>query len=185
MTSGHLVITTELIAVWNDIQRHHADLPDLAAPEDLVRETTVVCGPELDFDRVLHEAAHGLAVVRGIRDTSRGGRYHNRRFLALAYEVGLVHRGETAGASGFGAVRANAATRIRYRETIERWNRAVASRRSPGDALFTGPASRRSSPGGGTRVKVVCGCGRILYIVRSVFVIAPITCHGSSDVARP
>ena len=29
---------------------------------------------------VLHEAAHGVASTRGIKDTSRQGRYHNRRF---------------------------------------------------------------------------------------------------------
>jgi hypothetical protein len=38
---------------------------------------------------LLHEAAHGLADRRGIQDTSRGGRYHNRRYRQLAEEVGL------------------------------------------------------------------------------------------------
>src|SRR5687768_783210 len=32
---------------------------------------------------LLHEAAHGVASVRGIKDTSRQGRYHNARFKAL------------------------------------------------------------------------------------------------------
>ncbi|HEY5260858.1 MAG TPA: hypothetical protein VIJ33_01970 [Solirubrobacteraceae bacterium] len=38
---------------------------------------------------LLHEAAHALAHMRGIKDTSRQGRYHNRRFKALAEELGL------------------------------------------------------------------------------------------------
>jgi hypothetical protein len=38
---------------------------------------------------LLHEAAHGLADARGIKDTSRQGRYHNRRYARLAAEVGL------------------------------------------------------------------------------------------------
>ncbi|WP_432190449.1 hypothetical protein [Streptomyces sp. Tue6028] len=177
MTTSQLTITTELIAAWSDIQRHNADLPDLAAPEDLVKDTSVACGPRLDFDRLLHEAAHGLAAVRGIRDTSRAGRYHNRRFLALAREVGLVHWGETAGPRGFSTVRASPATRIQYQETIERWDQAMASIGSPLGSPFGGPASRKRSSGGGKRVKAACGCGRILYVVLSVLVIAPITCQ--------
>jgi enoyl-CoA hydratase/carnithine racemase len=38
---------------------------------------------------LLHEAAHVLAHKRGIKDTSRQGRYHNRRFKTLAEELGL------------------------------------------------------------------------------------------------
>jgi hypothetical protein len=38
---------------------------------------------------LLHEAAHGLAHVRKIPDTSRQGRYHNRRYQVLAEELGL------------------------------------------------------------------------------------------------
>lgn len=39
---------------------------------------------------LLHEAAHGVASTRGIKDTSRQGRYHNRRFAQLATELGIV-----------------------------------------------------------------------------------------------
>ena len=39
---------------------------------------------------MLHEAAHALATRRGIKDTSAAGnRYHNKRFVALAAELGL------------------------------------------------------------------------------------------------
>lgn len=39
---------------------------------------------------LLHEAAHGVAMTRGIQDTSRQGRYHNAKFKALAQELGLT-----------------------------------------------------------------------------------------------
>lgn len=39
---------------------------------------------------LLHEAAHGVAHTRGIKDTSRGGRYHNARFRAVGEELGLT-----------------------------------------------------------------------------------------------
>ncbi|MQA63403.1 MAG: hypothetical protein GEU86_18375, partial [Actinophytocola sp.] len=38
---------------------------------------------------LLHEAAHALADVRKIKDTSRQGRYHNTRFKTLAEELGI------------------------------------------------------------------------------------------------
>lgn len=39
---------------------------------------------------LLHEAAHGVAHVRGIQDTSRQGRYHNEEFKKIAESMGLV-----------------------------------------------------------------------------------------------
>ena len=39
---------------------------------------------------LLHEAAHALAHARGIKDTSRQGRYHNTKFKKCAEEVGLA-----------------------------------------------------------------------------------------------
>ena len=39
---------------------------------------------------LLHEAAHALAHARGIKDTSRQGRYHNKHFKNCAEEVGLT-----------------------------------------------------------------------------------------------
>jgi hypothetical protein len=40
---------------------------------------------------MLHEAVHALAHARGVKDTSRGGKYHNKReFVALADELGLA-----------------------------------------------------------------------------------------------
>jgi hypothetical protein len=40
---------------------------------------------------MLREAIHALAYVRGVKDTSRGGKYHNKReFVALAGELGLA-----------------------------------------------------------------------------------------------
>ncbi|HEY8558077.1 MAG TPA: hypothetical protein VIM97_12175, partial [Actinomycetes bacterium] len=46
-------------------------------------------GPVDVLGTLLHEAAHGLAQARDIQDTSRQGRYHNRRYATLARELGL------------------------------------------------------------------------------------------------
>ena len=39
---------------------------------------------------LLHEAAHALAAARGIKDTSRQGRYHNTQYKTLAEELGIT-----------------------------------------------------------------------------------------------
>ena len=47
---------------------------------------------------LIHELAHLLAHVRGFRDCSNRGRYHNRRFKDCAEELGLiVERGDRYG----------------------------------------------------------------------------------------
>jgi Single-strand binding protein family len=46
-------------------------------------------GPVDVLGTLLPEAAHGLAQARDVRDTSRQGRYHNRRYATLAGELGL------------------------------------------------------------------------------------------------
>jgi hypothetical protein len=46
-------------------------------------------GPEAVMQTMLHEAAHALAVVRGLKDTSNKNRYHNKVFVKLAEELGL------------------------------------------------------------------------------------------------
>ena len=110
------VLAAELAQAWADIQRYHPELPDLAAPESLIGESSSACGAELSFERLLHEAVHGIAAARGVRDTSRAGRYHNRRFLAIAEEMGLDHSDEPHASSGFSLVilRMNAAASARY-----------------------------------------------------------------------
>ena len=47
-------------------------------------------GPADVLATFLHEAAHALAQVRGINDTSRQGRWHNARFKSVAEEVGIA-----------------------------------------------------------------------------------------------
>lgn len=121
------VLAAELAQAWAEIQRHHTELPDLAAPESLIGESSSACGAELSFERLLHEAVHGIAAARGVRDTSRAGRYHNRRFLAIAEELGLDHSEEPHPSSGFSLVSLNPEARRRYRPTIERLQRALAA----------------------------------------------------------
>ncbi|MDI5967549.1 hypothetical protein POF50_003850 [Streptomyces sp. SL13] len=180
MSTTPTVLAAELAVAWADIQRHHPELPDLAAPESLIGESSSACGTELSFERLLHEAVHGIAASRGVRDTSRAGRYHNRRFLAIADELGLDHSEEPHPSSGFSLVVLRPDTKRRYRATLERLQRAVKAHgvaiAADSSSSFRGPAARHGSSGGGVRVKAVCDCGRNVRVVPSVLEQAPIMC---------
>lgn len=68
---------------------------------------------------MLHEAAHALARVRGIRDTcDEGNRYHNKEFLALARELGLEKPAVRDRKRGFSACTITDATVQRYADLI-------------------------------------------------------------------
>ena len=56
----------------------------------LVSDTHLSDDVEEVADTVVHELAHLLASVRGERDTSNRGRYHSKRFKAVAEELGLL-----------------------------------------------------------------------------------------------
>ena len=49
---------------------------------------------------LLHEAAHALAAARGIKDTSRQGRYHNTNYKLLAEELGIDRHLRPHGSAG-------------------------------------------------------------------------------------
>jgi hypothetical protein len=190
-TQQPLVLAAELALAWGDIQRHHPDLPSLAAPESLIGESSSACGTELGFERLLHEAAHGLAAARGIRDTSRAGRYHNRRFLALADELGLDHSADPHPSSGFSLVTMRTETRERYADTISRLQLALGAHAAATSGpvqdrarSFRGPATRHGSSGGGVRVKAVCDCGRNVRVVPSVLAQAAIVCGNCGQPFR-
>ncbi|OEU91401.1 hypothetical protein [Streptomyces oceani] len=187
MSTTPPVLAAELAAAWADIQRNHPELPDLAAPESLIGESSSACGAELSFERLLHEAVHGIAAARGVRDTSRAGRYHNRRFLAIAEELGLDHPEEPHPSSGFSLVTLASETKTRYRPTSQRLQRALKAHTVATDTdtrNFRGPAARHGSSGGGVRVKAVCDCGRNVRVVPSVLEQAPIMCGACGQAFR-
>jgi hypothetical protein len=111
------LLVAALEHTWQTIRTRHPDVPDAVlvvasgaegkrlhlghfAPhrwqvngadrhEVLVGGEGLQRGPLEVLGTLLHEAAHGLAQARGIQDTSRQGRYHNRRYATLAGELGL------------------------------------------------------------------------------------------------
>lgn len=120
------------------------------------------------FATLLHEAAHALAHARRIRETSRQGRYHNRRFKALAEELGLSVTHDPQ--FGWSPTMLTEAADRRYARAIAVLEAAITGyRRSEQSG---GPAR-----GGGRNLAAcVCRCGRRLRMARSVLAAGPVIC---------
>ena len=57
--------------------------------EVFIAGETLAMPPAKLLETLIHEAAHSVAFTRGVKDTSRQYRYHNRRFRAICEEMGL------------------------------------------------------------------------------------------------
>jgi hypothetical protein len=134
-------------------------------------------GPIDVLGTLLHEAAHGLAHACKISDTSRQGRYHNRRYATLARELGL----EVAHMQPIGW----SATSVPSQPP------PAASRCWPswpwpwccGDAPSRPARLGRAAPA--TPWPASCACGRRIRVARSVLEQAPILCGACAQPFEP
>ncbi|MFF4592012.1 hypothetical protein [Amycolatopsis sp. NPDC001319] len=220
--------------LWAEIRSRHPDVPDaiLVLASGTMGTTTEIHGhfarsrwhvgpgedPRAEFflgaeglrrpaaeilATTLHEAAHGLAATRDIVDVS-DGRYHNKRFAALAHELGV--RAEQADRIGWSATTALPATIDAYAGSLRVLERALtvwrhteqeaAVRARAPEPLPTDPDQpdvvvpapvpvviapvdgRGAHRGGPNYVAAVCGCDkpRRIRAARSVLELGPITC---------
>jgi hypothetical protein len=180
---------------WSTIRRRHPDVPDAVlvvasgsegkqvnwghfAPhrwqvsgadrhEVLVGGEGLQRGPLEVLGTLLHEAAHGLATARSIQDTSRGGRYHNRRYAQLAHELGL----EVAAVKpiGWSATTVPEPTAAAYAGQLAQLQAALVLWRRHEHRIGTGTRSRNLLP-------ATCGCGRRIRVAKATLAEAPILC---------
>jgi hypothetical protein len=141
----------------NGADRHEV----LVGGEGLQRGALEVLGT------LLHEAAHGLAQARGVQDTSRGGRYHNRRYATLAGELGL----EVASVKpiGWSATTVAEQTASVYAGQLEELAAALVLWRRQEHRIGGGSRSRNL-------LAAVCGCGRRIRVAKATIAEAPIVC---------
>lgn len=149
---------------------------------------------------VLHEATHALCYARGIKDTSRGGKYHNRRFVAVAETLGLEWpAGQSPDTTrGFSAMRLTEQARAEYAEALEvlergrqAWRELVAGFEvaeqpaEPGDAAAEPTAAPRRPRSRNTRPKAVCACADApVWASRRVLARATLLCRECGEVYR-
>lgn len=128
-------------------------------------------GPVDVLGTLLHEAAHALAHVRGIQDTSRQGRWHNARFKAVADEVGITVEKDPK--LGWSPRRPVSTTPRRSARSVQRCGCAAPAR----------PAARGSRRSPARRR--VCACGRRIRVAVSVREAGPIVCGICDAEFRP
>jgi hypothetical protein len=134
-------------------------------------------GPIDVLGTLLHEAAHGLAYARKVSDTSRQGRYHNRRYATLARELGL----EVAHLEpiGWSATSVPEPTVARYVEVLAELAEALVLWRRAEQASPVGPGRSRNA------LACSCACSRRIRVARSVLELAPIVCAGCAQPFEP
>ena len=189
------LLVAALEHTWQSIRRRHPDVPEAVlvvasgaegkrlslghfAPhrwqvngadrhEVLVGGEGLQRGPLEVLGTLLHEAAHGLAQARGVQDTSRQGRYHNRRYATLARELGL----EVASVQpiGWSATTVPEHTANEYAGQLEDLAAALVLWRRQEHRTGTGPRSRNL-------LAATCGCGRRIRVAKTTLAEAPILC---------
>lgn len=191
-------ITKAVEAVWNALKREYPDLPDvvlLVAPadgggkrsgklghfwanrwnvSDATTPEVVLVAEHLKreavevFGTLLHEAVHALAFAREIKDTDKTGKRHNRRFKALAEELGLTVNEEPDSTRGYAFTSVPAETQAKYKKVIEKLDEGLVLYRN---AVGTGPAKKSRN-----LAAAVCECGRKIRVAESTLDEADILC---------
>lgn len=150
----------------------------------------LAAGPVGVLGTLLHEAAHAIAHTRGITDTSRGGRYHNRRYAALAEEVGVTVA--QTGTTGWSETTVPQATQDAYAPLLAQLGEALTWWRRAEGSVFTTPGAAdgdddqdddggHGTPDGGRKssnngVSASCECGRRIRVATSTYTAGPIVC---------
>jgi hypothetical protein len=133
-------------------------------------------GPLEVLGTLLHEAAHGLAQARSIQDTSRQGRYHNRRYAHLARELGLDVA--TVKPIGWSATTVPETTAAVYAGQLEELHAALVLWRRQEHRIGTGPRSRNL-------LAATCCCGRRIRVAKATLAEAPILCGACQQPFQP
>jgi hypothetical protein len=144
--------------------------------EVLIGAEGLARGAEPVLATLLHEAAHGLAYQRQIRDTSRGGRYHNRRYLEVAQSVGLqvAHHPQL----GWSSTTLSNQARDRYSAQVRALDAALQAHRHRHDA-------RAARGSGRNLLGCRCRCGRRIRVSAAALAQAPIVCERCGHAFTP
>lgn len=119
---------------------------------------------------LLHEAAHALADVRGVKDTSRQGRWHNANFAQLADELGLDATKDPR--LGYSPCTLRDATATTYAVALRKLTAALSAYRHP--ELQIGAGSTRKS--NNNALACSCQCPRRIRVAKAVLDDGDITC---------
>jgi hypothetical protein len=170
----------------DDPRAPHAVAELFIGGEGLARGSVDVLGT------LLHEAAHGIATTRGVKDTSRAGAYHNARYKHLAEELGLqIDRDPTI---GWSLTTVPPATVVAYQNEIAHLRDAIAHiresehrARRPDPGTPTGgdadPGTNPDKTGGRSAPTYTCTCTppRRMRMAPTVHALAAVTCNACGE----
>ncbi|WP_329005805.1 hypothetical protein OHA18_20700 [Kribbella sp. NBC_00709] len=120
------------------------------------------------FTTLLHEAAHALANVREIKDTSRQGRWHNQKFAALASELGLDTTKDPR--IGWSPCTLRKETATTYTSVLTELKKALIAYRHP---EVTGGQAKKNN---NNAIACACQCPRRIRVAKAVLAEGDITC---------
>ena len=159
-------------------------LPELFVAGELLAGLGGQSGGRTVLETLLHEAAHGLAHTRGIKDCSRQNRYHNTRFAALARELGLTPPEAPHRTLGYSDTALDDKAADGWREVIAAIDTAHLPHRGQ---LFPALALPTASTRAGSRFTVACACepARKLSITPRQYETAPLICGACKATFEP
>jgi curved DNA-binding protein CbpA len=160
---------------------HHAP-GRWVAPGNQARAEIMISGEGLRRDArsvlgtLLHEAAHALAATRGIKDTSRQGRYHNRHYKIHAEKLGLIV--ESDHRIGWAMTTVPGHTAAIYERQLQALHEAMTLWRL--DETLA-PTQQRST----NLIAAICPCARRIRVASSTLTEAPIVCLACGGKFQP
>jgi hypothetical protein len=161
---------------WGHFAAARWQVADTNRPEVLVSGEGLKRGARAVLATLLHEAAHGLANTRGVKDTSRQGRWHNRRFATLAGELGL--QVDVDKKTGWSQTSLTDQLAGRYADQLAGLDAALQLWRHTERQLDPATVSRNL-------LACSCACGRKLRVSRTTLEQAPIICGGCKERFEP
>jgi len=161
---------------WGHFAPHRWQVQGADRHEVLVGGEGLQRGPLEVLGTLLHEAAHGLAQARSLQDTSRQGRYHNRRYAQLARELGLEVA--TVKPIGWSATTVPEPTAASYTSQLEELAAALVLWRRHEHRIGSGTRSRNL-------LAATCACGRRLRVAKATLADAPILCGACEQPFEP
>ncbi|MEV0283960.1 hypothetical protein AB0H36_07530 [Kribbella sp. NPDC050820] len=129
------------------------------------------------FTTLLHEAAHALADVRDIKDTSRQGRWHNQKFAELASELGLDATKDPR--IGWSPCTLRKETATTYKSVLTDLKKALIAYRHP---EMTGGQAKKTN---NNAVACACQCPRRIRVAKAVLAEGEITCGVCDSTFEP
>lgn len=159
-------------------------LPELFIAGELLAGLDGQSGGRAVMATLLHEAAHGLAHTRGVKDCSRQNRYHNTRFAALASELGLTPPEAPHPTLGYSGATLDDPAAETWRAVIAAIDTAHLPHRGE---LFPATPTAAASTRAGARFTVACACepARSLSITPRQYETAPLICGACRATFEP